>query len=46
MTRYYDVVRDLIFLALALSFFALAVVFVRACELVLGRPAGEVEQRP
>jgi hypothetical protein len=35
-------VRDLVFLVLVLAFFAVAVVFVRACELVL-RPGGTVE---
>jgi hypothetical protein len=30
---------DLVFMALIVAFFALAVAFVRACELVLGRPS-------
>ena len=29
--------RDILFLAVVLGFFALAVFFVRACELLLGR---------
>jgi hypothetical protein len=35
-------VRDVVFVVLVLAFFAVAVVFVRACELVL-RPGGTVE---
>jgi hypothetical protein len=39
-------VRDLVFLVVVLAFFAVAVVFVHACELVL-RPSGAVEsERP
>jgi hypothetical protein len=30
--------RDLLFVAVVVGFFALAVLLVRACELVLGRP--------
>jgi hypothetical protein len=32
-------VRDIVFLALVVGFFASAVLFVRACELILGRGA-------
>jgi hypothetical protein len=40
-------VRDLAFVLLVLGFFAIAVLFVRACELMLGpRPALEDERRP
>jgi hypothetical protein len=28
--------RDILFLAVAIGFFAIAVVFVRACELIIG----------
>jgi hypothetical protein len=39
-------VRDLAFVLLVLGFFAIAVLFVRACELILGaRPALEEELR-
>ena len=37
--RYHAVVRDLVFVVLVVGFFALAVLFVRACELVVGEPA-------
>jgi hypothetical protein len=30
-------VRDILFVSIVVGFFALAVLFVRACELVLGR---------
>jgi hypothetical protein len=38
-------VRDVVFLALVLSFFAIAVFFVRACELVLGERGSGHEER-
>jgi hypothetical protein len=34
--RYHGFVRDLVFLALVVAFFALAVLAVRACELIVG----------
>ena len=34
--------RDILFIAVAIGFFAVAVVFVRACELIVG-PSGGVE---
>ena len=37
--------RDLIFLAVVLGFFAVAVLFVRACELILGARQGVEEAR-
>ena len=44
----YDVsVRDLVFLALPIAFFALATVFVVGCELLIGRRSLlEEERRP
>lgn len=42
--RYDGSVRDLVFLVLAVGFFALAVLFVGACELIVGEPAPLEEQ--
>jgi hypothetical protein len=42
--RYDASVRDLVFVLLAVGFFALAVLFVRACELIVGEPAPLVER--
>jgi hypothetical protein len=38
-------VRDLVFLTLVVGFFAIAVIFVRACELVLGQRGALEETR-
>jgi hypothetical protein len=40
-------VRDLIFIALVAGFFAVASLFIRACELIVGRgsPTGEGRER-
>jgi hypothetical protein len=38
-------VRDLVFVLLAVGFFALAVLFVRACALIVGEPPA-LEERP
>lgn len=37
--------RDIVFLALVVGFFALALIFVRACDLILGRSAGFEQDR-
>ena len=37
--------RDLVFVLLAVGFFALALLFVRACERIVGEPA-PLEERP
>jgi hypothetical protein len=37
--------RDLIFLVIVLGFFAVAVLFVRGCELILGAREGVEEAR-
>jgi hypothetical protein len=42
--RYDGSMRDLVFLLLATGFFALAVLFVRACELIVGEPPALEEQ--
>jgi hypothetical protein len=36
--RYHGFVRDLVFLSVVVAFFALAVLVVRACELIVGEP--------
>jgi hypothetical protein len=43
--RYHDNVRDVVFLGLVLGFFASAVFFVRACELVLRERSSDREER-
>ena len=46
MLRYHGLVLDLIFFLVFLGFFVLAVLFVRACELVVGaRPAVAEDRR-
>jgi hypothetical protein len=42
--RYDGSVRDLVFFVLAVGFFALAVLFVRACQRVVGEPSALEEQ--
>lgn len=37
--------RDLVFFVLVVGFFALAVIFVRACDLILGPSSGFEEDR-
>jgi hypothetical protein len=39
-------VRDVVFLLLVLGFFAVAVLLVRGCALVLGAPATLEDDRP
>jgi hypothetical protein len=42
----YDLgIRDVFFIALVVAFFAVATVFVRACEFVVGRGSGAEEAR-
>jgi len=36
--------RDILYLAVVIGFFALAVAFVRACELIVGPSGGEGER--
>jgi hypothetical protein len=43
--RYDGSMRDLVFFLLAVGFFALAVLFVRACELIVGE-APALEEQP
>jgi hypothetical protein len=43
--RYDASVRDLLFVLVAVGFFTLAVLFVRACELIVGEPP-PLEERP
>jgi hypothetical protein len=43
--RYEVGVRDLVFIALVVGFFAVAILFVRACELVAGSGSGAGEAR-
>jgi hypothetical protein len=38
--RYDSVMRDILFIAAVIGFFAIAVLFVRACELIVGPAAG------
>jgi hypothetical protein len=42
--RYDGSMRDLVFFLLAVGFFALAVLFVRACGLIVGEPPVLEEQ--
>ena len=35
--------RDVVFLALVIGFFAVAILFVRGCELIIGRRSVEQE---
>jgi hypothetical protein len=35
--------RDIIFLAVVIGFFAVAVLFVRGCELIIGRRSADQE---
>jgi hypothetical protein len=37
--------RDILFIAVVIGFFALAVLFVRACELIVGSSAGVEGER-
>jgi hypothetical protein len=37
-------VRDVLFIAVALAFFALATLFVAACERMVGRPAERADR--
>ena len=43
--RYERVVRDVVFLVLVVAFFAIAFVFVRACELMLSSRSAPGQER-